>query len=85
MDDLKKAGNYFLYSVWHLKMLCQREGINEEVHLEAIKNWEKAALSMVDFYNKTGQELKVDFWKDETYKQITDTRKWIVKRQTGLN
>jgi len=85
MNDLKKAGDYFLYNVWHLKMLCKREGIGEEVQLEAIQNWEKAVLSMVDFYTKTGQDIKVDFWKDETYEQIMNTRKWIVKRQTGLN
>lgn len=85
LNDLKKAESYFFYNVWQLKMLSKKTGVSEETHSEAIKNWEKAILSLVDFYNKTNQKLTVDFWKEETYEQIQGTRQLLVKRQTDLN
>lgn len=85
LKDLKNAGDYFLYNVWHLKILSNKSKNNSHLHFQSTKNWEKAVLSLLDFYEKTGQKLTVDFWLDETYAKITDTRKWLVNRQTYLN
>lgn len=85
IGDLKKAGEYFFYNVWHLKMLSMRDGISPAMYQQAIKNWEKAILTLVDFHDKTNQPLKVDFLKDETYEMIKQTRAKLVNKQIHLN
>ncbi|HXI01161.1 MAG TPA: hypothetical protein VNI52_12915 [Sphingobacteriaceae bacterium] len=85
MQELKKAGDYFFHNVWNLKMLSEKEGISNAAFVEATKNWEKAVLALIDFHTQTNQELKVDFWKKETYDQIKNTRKWLVQNQATLN
>lgn len=85
MQELKKAGDYFFYNVWNLKIVSKQEGISEAIYFDAIKNWEKAVLALTDFYNKTNQKLEVDFWKDETYDLIKNAQKWLVQNKTGLN
>jgi hypothetical protein len=85
MGDLKKAGDYFFFNVWHLKMLSKRKSNSNGMYLQATDNWQKAVLSLLDFYEKTNQKLITDFWKEETYEQITNTRKWLIKRQIELN
>lgn len=85
LNDFKNAGDYFFYNVWHLKALATKSKHNYHLHFQSSKNWEKAVLLLIDFYKQTGQKLTVDFWKDETYDKISDTRKWLVNRQTFLN
>lgn len=55
------------------------------MYLQSIKNWEKAVLSLLDFYGKTNQPLAVDFWKDETYAKIKNGYQWLINKQVNLN
>lgn len=85
LENLKKAGDYFFYNVWKLKMLSKEKEISTEMHFEAIKNWEKAVLSLSDFYEKTNQKTPGNFWKEETYQQIQNTKNLLNMKKICLN
>ncbi|MBB6127496.1 hypothetical protein [Mucilaginibacter lappiensis] len=85
LKEISKAGDYFFYNVWNLKMLSWRNDISKELYIEAIKNWQQAVLNLTLFYQETGQALMVDFWKDNTYKQIQFSKEWLNSNKTRLN
>ena len=85
LKDIQKATNYFFYNIWCLKQLSKRKNLTEKLHLEAIDEWSKGVSAFIAFHHKTGQELTVDFWKDETYSMIKDARLLLENRKTNLN
>jgi hypothetical protein len=85
MEDIKTAGDYFLYNVWNLKQLSSRKDISVTLRDEALKNWEKAVVTLEGFYEQTGQALTVDFRNDETYEQIGLAKRQLIHNKTLLN
>ncbi len=85
LNDIKKASDYFFYNIWCLKQLSKRSDLDEKLHFEANHEWSKGVLAITDFHHKIGQELTVDFWKDETYNTIKEAKDLLETRKTYLN
>lgn len=85
LKDIQKATNYFFYNIWCLKQLSERKDLKEKLRSEATKEWSKGVSAFIDFHRKTGQELTVDFWKDETYSMIRDASLLLENKKTNLN
>lgn len=83
--ETRTGWKVFFYNVWHLKRLSTDTNLGEILRFEAKKNWEQAVGVLLDFYKKTNQTLSIDFWDEETYTNIAETRKHLVVNQSRLN
>lgn len=70
MQDIKNAGDYFLYCTYKLKLLAERQSDDLLLKQAAALYWQKAVERHTEFAEKTGAPIPADLSSDETYVQL---------------
>lgn len=83
--EIDKASTYFIYNIFHLKLLSNKESISESLRNECIYDWKEAVKAFLLFQQKANLPLVINFWQDETYRHLQKAKELISMQNAEMN